>query len=101
MNPAPIIKLPVNRIYNQGKPTECGASYGEILMGRIRRFIGLVMKNLRIPGAIGDTHITDSVTHQTIKVSVGTLFTRISVDGRDYYFDRITGKFDGTGMGCG
>ena len=101
MAPAPIIQLPVNRNSNQGNPTECNASYGQIFRGRIRRSIGQFMKNLRVPGAINDTHITDPVTHQTIKISVGILFTRLTVDGRDYYFNRFTGKFDGTGMGCG
>jgi hypothetical protein len=56
--------------------------------------------NLRIPGAIANSTITDSVTHQTFSISVGALFTRITLDGRDYYFDRFSGKFNGTGSGC-
>jgi len=40
---------------------------------------------------------TDKITGQKVAVSIGDLFVRLSVDGRDYYFDRITGRFDGTG----
>jgi hypothetical protein len=42
----------------------------------------------------------DGVTGQKVAVSVGDLFVRLSIDGRDYYFDRLTGRFDGTGLGC-
>ncbi len=76
------------------------ASRIEILQGRTRRLFGKILTSLRIPGAICDYHINDPVTHQTIDIRVGDLFTRITVDGRDYYFHRLTGKFDGTGMGC-
>ena len=76
------------------------ASYVEILRGRLRRLVGKVLTSLRIPGAIRDFHISDPVTYQTIDIRVGDLFTKITVNGRDYYFHRSTGKFDGTGIGC-
>ncbi len=45
----------------------------------------------------------DLVTGQHIEIRVSAAYTIFAVDGRDYYFDRFTGKFDGTGMaiGCG
>jgi hypothetical protein len=52
---------------------------------------------LRAPGAIRDAEIKDALTGQAVSVVVGVLYVRISVDGRDYYFDRVTGRFDGTG----
>lgn len=58
------------------------------------------MTAVGIPGAIKSMQITDVLTDQHIEVRVGHLFVRLSVNGRDYYFDRITGKFDGTGTGC-
>jgi len=45
--------------------------------------------------------LVDRVTGQEIKLTVGDLFVRLSIDGRDYYFDRFTGKFDGTGSVTG
>ncbi len=50
-----------------------------------------------VPGAIRDFEHYDEVTGQQISVRVGLLYTRIRVDGRDYYFDRVSGRFDGTG----
>ncbi len=101
MPSAPIIELSFHRNCNEGIPAECDASYGQIIKGRIRRLFGILLRSLRIPGAISDTSITDPVTLQIIDISVGVFFTKISVNGRDYYFSRFTGKYDGAGMGCG
>jgi hypothetical protein len=43
----------------------------------------------------------DKLAGQRISTSVGELFVCVSVNGRDYYFDRITGRFDGTGWSPG
>jgi hypothetical protein len=95
---------PIRRLFVQDRPSySCAsyrASYIEILQGRGRRLFGQLLKSLRIPGAVQDHHITDPVNNQTIDISVGALFTKISVNGRDYYFHRVTGKYDGAGMGC-
>jgi hypothetical protein len=53
-----------------------------------------------MPGAIRDFHMKDELSGQEIDIAVTLLFTRISINGRDYYFDRLTGRFGGTGCGC-
>jgi len=40
---------------------------------------------------------TDEYIRQTVTVRVTTGYTIVSVNGRDYYFHRLTGRFDGTG----
>jgi hypothetical protein len=55
---------------------------------------------LRVPGALSDARMTDALTSDEIEICVGPLFTRISVNGRDYYFRRLSGKLDGSGVGC-
>ena len=65
---------------------------------RLRSALGCVLNYSRLPGAIAPVKLADSVTGDRIEVSVSATFTRLSVDGRDYYFDRITGRFDGTGQ---
>jgi hypothetical protein len=45
--------------------------------------------------------VNDAITGHRIQVKAGTLFTCITVNGRDYYFHRLTGKFDGTGSCVG
>jgi len=49
---------------------------------------------------IASTTINDSFSGQRLEIKVGIIYTRISVNGRDYYFSRLSGKFDGTGSGC-
>ena len=50
-----------------------------------------------VPGAIRNLDYHDELTGQHIRVKVGLLYTCISVDGRDYFFRRYSGRFDGTG----
>ncbi len=66
---------------------------------RMGRALGNTLRRLRVPGAIRDVDIDDPVSGQRIQVSVGVLFTRLSVNGRDYYFRRVSGEFAGTGSG--
>ncbi len=101
MATAPIKYLPFQRFgQDRNRPTIVGASYTDILKGRLRRLFGALLNSLRIPGTICDCQLVDPVTHQTLTIRVGILFSRITFNGRDYYFHRITGKYDGTGMGC-
>lgn len=97
---------PIKYLFDQGfrkeenHPAVIGATWMDILKGRLRRLFGELLKSLRIPGPIQNCHIVDPVTNQTIEIRVGVLFSRISINGRDYYFHRLTGKYDGAGMGC-
>lgn len=77
-----------------------GASRLQILQGRMVEWLCLTMDRFGVPGFIRDVELKDAVTGQHVKVKTGHLFTKISVDGRDYYFHRLSGRFDGTGSGC-
>ena len=39
----------------------------------------------------------DAMTGHKIEVKVSPRYSKLSVDDREYYFERETGKFDGTG----
>jgi len=80
--------------------TEGQASRLARLRARGRQLVGSVLSHLHVPGAIADAEIDDEVSGHRIEVKTEGLFTRIRVNGRDFYFDRITGRFDGTGSGC-
>lgn len=77
-----------------------GARPTTILGSRIRAALGDLLNRMRLPGAIQPMCYSDPVTGDLIDVGVYARFTKVSINGRDYYFDRITGQFDGTGMGC-
>src|SRR5215472_18481282 len=90
---AKIIPLP-----RPGIPARHGATVLQIAAGRLRELIGNLANRLRVPAFIRAAVIEDELTRQTIVIEPGRLVTRISVDGRDYYFGRFSGRFDGVGM---
>ena len=57
-----------------------------------------LLNQLGVPGAIQPLAYRDELTNQQISVAVGLHYTILTVSGREYYFDRVTGKFDGTGV---
>jgi hypothetical protein len=89
-----VISFPSERV---PRSAAVGASRWHIWKGRCRELVGRTLSRLGLPGAIAEAEINDNLTGQQISVGVGPLYVRLSVNGRDYYFDRITGRFDGTG----
>jgi hypothetical protein len=69
----------------------------DIWKSRIQESIGRILSLARAPGDIQDMHVTDPLTGHEVALSVGDFFVRLTVDGCDYYFDRLTGRFHGTG----
>ena len=79
---------------------QTGASWWAIRKVRLREWAGRFLNRLGFAGAVQETEVEDQLTGQHVRVRVGDLFTVISVNGRDYYFHRLSGKYDGSGMGC-
>jgi hypothetical protein len=96
MGPTPqrVIKFPIERIPRAAAE---GASRWLIWKERLRELTGRALSRLGLPGAIAEVKINDSLTGQQISVDVGPLYVRLTVNQRDYYFNRVTGRFDGTG----
>lgn len=63
----------------------------------ISQFPNQILTFLNAPGFIRGIEYPDRVTGDYISIRVNKRFTVISVNNRDYYFRRLTGKFDGTG----
>ena len=82
------------------RPAVSGASRANIVMARGKIALGKLLNRFHAPGAVQPFMYKDSFTRDIIEVRIGVLFTVFSVNGRDYYFDRLTGRFDGTGQGC-
>lgn len=64
----------------------------------VRLWAGRALRGL--PGFVREIELEDEATGQHLSVRVSPFFTRISMNGRDFYFDRFTGRFDGTGTGA-
>jgi hypothetical protein len=82
-------------------PASQDANFLQVLWGRLRLWLGRVAEWMGLPGVIQNSNIRDRLTGQNIRVRVGQLFTVLSVNGRDYFFSRFTGRFNGTGSGRG
>lgn len=76
------------------------ATRWQILRSRGTEQLHRLLNRLGVPGVIRPMRYHDAVTGQQIEVKTGVFFTVVSIDCRDYYFDRVTGRFDGTGTGC-
>ncbi len=91
---ANIVDFPSHRVSHAVRE---GATTLDIARSRVRAGIGRVLNKFGVPAAIQPMEVTDEITKQHVAVAIDDLFVRVSVDGRDYYFDRLTGRFDGTG----
>ncbi len=89
-----IVEFPSERV---SRPVRDRATATDIVRSRIRAGIGRLLNKLHVPAAIQPVEILDKITSRHVVVAIDDLFVRVSVDGRDYYFDRVTGRFDGTG----
>ena len=85
----------------RGRPAlspTANASRWTIWRSRITEAICLWLDRRGAPGAIQSMSYTDALAGQTVTVRVSHFYTVLTVNGRDYYFHRLSGKFDGTGM---
>lgn len=85
----------------RGRPPTGDATILSIYTERLRNSVGAFLNWLRVPGAIRSVEIDDDLSGQQIVVTVGRRFVRLSINDRDYFFDRVTGRFDGTGSKVG
>jgi hypothetical protein len=93
-SPQTIVRFPVERVPNAAA---IGASRLQIWRGRVRNLFGRSLNRLGVPGAIQNVSVEDALTGHVLSVAVGATYVRLTVNDRDYYFDRVTGRFDGTG----
>ncbi len=82
------------------RPAETGATHWQIWHSRMVVAVGRLLAWFRVPGGVRNTDIADEVSGYNISVRIGPLFTCITVNGRNFYFNRFTGKFDGAGSAC-
>lgn len=88
-----VIRLPL-----RGRPAAAGATRRARVAASLRELVGRWLVRVGVPGFVADVEIHDDVTGHTIGVQTGPLFTRVTVDGRDFYFRRLTGRYDGAGV---
>ena len=58
---------------------------------------GRVLQLLRVPGLIRPFEHQDEQTGEIVRLRTSPRYTILSVGGKEFFFERETGKFDGTG----
>jgi hypothetical protein len=84
----------------EGQSATVGATKWDIVKTRLQERFGAALNRRRVAGFVQPISYQDLVTGDLIEIRVSALFTTLSINGRDYYFKRLTGRFDGTGQGC-
>lgn len=57
---------------------------------------GWVLELIHAPARIREFEFVDPVSGETVYLSTGKLYSKLFVNGQTFYFDRVTGRFDGT-----
>ena len=81
-----------------GTPPQFEASLSDIVLGRLRVSVGRLFQRLKAPGLVKPIELFDQATGIRLAIVTSPYFTKISINGREYYFNRLTGRFDGTGQ---
>lgn len=84
-----------------GSPVKRQATIIDKIVTELRYGLGSLLNWFEVPGPVKPMDIYDDLTATRVRVVTGSLFTIISVDGKDFYFHRLTGKYDGSGKGEG
>lgn len=85
--------------FQGGEAPKGGATWQVIVWERIKQRAGYLFNSLGVPGFVKPTKVYDRLTNTHIEVRLGGSFTVVSVGGKDYYFRRFTGEYEGSGMG--
>lgn len=56
-----------------------------------------LLNKIGYPLIVSNIEVQDEIVGLKIKIEASKHWTKISIDNRDFYFSRITGKFSGTG----
>jgi len=74
---------------------------GELFKLRVRDWFlnkaGWILEKLHVSARIREFEHVDPITNETIYLSTGTRYSVLHVGDKHFFFDRLTGRFDGTG----
>jgi hypothetical protein len=74
-------------------------TYASLGMTMLRLWAGKLLNAIGVPGVVQPGTYEAGIGQVSVRVTVGPLFTVMTVNGVDVYFDRFTGTVDGVGFG--
>jgi hypothetical protein len=63
----------------------------------LRRAVGFLLEVVHAPARIKEFEYIDPGTNETAYLSTGARYSVLHVGAKRFFFDRVTGRFDGTG----
>jgi len=57
---------------------------------------GRILEFLHSPARLREFEYVDPITNETVYLSTGTRYSVLHVGDKRFFFDRLTGRFDGT-----
>lgn len=75
-----------------GKP-----SLWSLVHAKARQIHGFMLESIHAPARIREFEYVDPSTNETVYISTGARYSVLHVGSKRFFFDRITGRFDGTG----
>lgn len=60
-------------------------------------WLGRLLSWMRVPGFVQSFKYEDAKTGQRVEIRLSPRYTILSIDGKEFFFRRETGAFDGTG----
>jgi len=62
----------------------------------LRRAWGILLEAFHAPAKIREFEYVDQVTNETVYLSTGARYSVLHVGDKQFFFERTTGRFDGT-----
>jgi hypothetical protein len=62
-----------------------------------REGFGRVLEMMHAPAKIKEFEYVDPITNETVYLSTGARYSVLRIGDRHFFFNRLTGRFDGTG----
>ena len=81
-----------------GQPAMCSAKppLTQRFFVAVRNLWGAALEMFHRPARIREFEYVDPITDKTVILSTGARYSVLHVGNKQFYFERTTGKFDGT-----
>ena len=89
---------PVRMDYMESSPVRHGSeSIWQAARRTLRHAIGFALELVQAPAKIREFEYIYPSTNETVYLSTGARYSVLHVGAKRLFFDRVTGRFDGTG----
>jgi hypothetical protein len=66
------------------------------IKSKLRDWMGALQERVNAPAKIREFEYVDQATNETVYLSTGARYSVLHVGDKQFFFERTTGRFDGT-----